>query len=918
MAFTRTATVLVVCSLVSLSATAQENPNQRRRAYRPNTITRDQPTQTLAATAAGSPTDIALAYLRGQKEAFGLTDADFEDVIVTSSYTSGHNGVTHVYLRQRYRGIDVYGAEANVNIRRDGSVIGGGSSFLGNLAAAVRGTAPTNSAVEAVQAAARGVGLQVQGVLDVLEVRPGPEQFTILSKGGISAEPITARLVYQPVGPAEVLLAWHVEIEELSGAHWWSLTVDAASGELLGEEDYIVRDFWGTPVDSAPARRIPEPPAFSFNFFGNGSRNGPKPAYRVFPHPFESPNDGGRKLVVNPSDHLASPFGWHDTDGIEGPEFTVTRGNNVHAYTDLDANNVADPGSDPDGGTSLRFDFPLDLTQQPDTYRPAAVTNLFYWNNIIHDVFYRYGFDEAAGNFQVNTYGKGGLGNDDVRAEAQDGSGTNNANFGTNVDGLRPRMQMFIWTHPTPILVTVHSPAAIAGDYPASRAQFGLQLDATGLTGNAVVANDGVGATADACEPLVGFPAGSIAIVDRGTCEFGFKALTAQTAGAIGVIVANNAPGNPITMGPGAVGNMVTIPAVMVSQDDGNLFKTNAPLNVTLRMNPAINRDSDLDSGVITHEYGHGISNRLTGGPNVVNCLNNAEQMGEGWSDWLALALTSQKKDTRAVSRGVGNYLIFEPNSGDGIRPTAYSTDKSINPSTYASVANPAISQPHGIGYVWATMLWDMYWNLADKHGHNADVYDDWTKGGDNLAIQLVMDGMKLQPCRPGFVDGRNAILAADTALTSGANQCSIWRAFARRGLGNSANQGLSTNRSDGVEAFDMPPTCSFLPPVNPAAENVEDAGHLVLLNFRLEGYEGRDIFATDFPASRQIDCAGMLPPGDLEPTDSLFNLGAIFNPFTRTYHYLWRTDSSWAGTCREAIVKLKDDTELRARFSFQ
>jgi hypothetical protein len=57
---------------------------------------------------------------------------------------------------------------------------------------------------------------------------------------------------------------------------------------------------------------------------------------------------------------------------------------------------------------------------------------------------------------------------------------------------------------------------------------------------------------------------------------------------------------------------------------------------------------------------------------------------------------------------------------------------------------------------------------------------------------------------------------------------------------------------------------------------------------------------------------------GALEPTDSLFNLGAIFNPFTRQYHYLWKTDGAWAGTCREAIVKLKDDTELRARFSFQ
>ena len=73
----------------------------------------------------------------------------------------------------------------------------------------------------------------------------------------------------------------------------------------------------------------------------------------------------------------------------------MTRGNNVYAYTDTDANNSPDAGSAPDGGSSLNFNFPLDLTQAPSAYRPAAVTNLFYANNFIHDVMYRYGFTEA-------------------------------------------------------------------------------------------------------------------------------------------------------------------------------------------------------------------------------------------------------------------------------------------------------------------------------------------------------------------------------------------------------------------------------------------------------------------------------------------------------------------------------------------
>ena len=129
-------------------------------------------------------------------------------------------------------------------------------------------------------------------------------------------------------------------------------------------------------------------------------------------------------------------------------------------YADRDNNNQPDPGSSPDGGPSLTFDFPLDLDVRPLDSQPAIVTNLFYWNNVVHDVTHAYGFDEAAGNFQVNNYGNGGLGNDDVRAEAQDGSGRNNANFGTGVDGQRPRMQMFEWRSAEPNPITIAAPPA--------------------------------------------------------------------------------------------------------------------------------------------------------------------------------------------------------------------------------------------------------------------------------------------------------------------------------------------------------------------------------------------------------------------------------------------------------------------------
>src|SRR4029453_819023 len=216
----------------------------------------------------------------------------------------------------------------------------------------------------------------------------------------------------------------------------------------------------------------------------------------------------------------------------------------------------------------------------------------------------------------------------------------------------------------------------------------------------------------------------------------------AQTAGAIAVIVVNNVPGDPITMGFTAPIPVITIPSVMISLADGTQFKANVPLNATLHFIPprGLPRASDLDAGVISHEYGHGVSNRLTGGPAIVTCLNNAEQMGEGWSDWFGITVTTRSSDPPTTARGVGTYVAFQPADGDGIRPTPYTTDMTVNPSTYASVADVAeISQTHGIGYGWDTMLWELYWNLVDRYGYNADIYAGWNTGGNNLAMQLVM-----------------------------------------------------------------------------------------------------------------------------------------------------------------------------------
>ena len=855
-------------------------------------------------------TKAALDYVKNQKQELGLTGADVKDVAVTDIVASKHNGVTHVYLQQQHKGIGVYNGLINVNVARDGSVLSAGNRFVPNLAAAAGGQSAKKAAVDAASAAADQLGLKPSKALRVLDKKGGAADRTTISDGGVAKGAIEAELVWYPTGDA-VRLAWSVRLDEAD--HWWNSFVDAETGAVLEQVDLIIHEdakaiAQGVAPSSSTASELPSFPATD-----NAS-------YRVFPIPMESPSDGDRVLVQNPADPSASPLGWHDTNGAAGPEFTVTRGNNVHAYADRDNNNVPDLGSDPDGGASLTFDFALDLTKRPLDSQAAMVTNLFYWNNVIHDVTHNYGFDEASGNFQVSNYGKGGLGNDDVRAEAQDGSGRNNANFGTGVEGTRPRMQMFEWRSSAPNPILVNSGPLAGQTFFGPMAGFGESLVTTGaITGNVTIVNDGVGATSDGCEPFV-IPAGTIPLMDRGTCAFTVKVKNAQNAGAEAAIVANNIAG--AAFGMGGADPSIAIPSVMITLDDANTIKPATPFSATISdgTGGAPDRDSDLDNGVIAHEYGHGISNRLTGGPNTVSCLNtnlHLEHMGEGWSDYFALVLTTSPSDTATTARGVGSYVSFQPADGPGIRPTPYSTDTSVNASTYDSIKDTVnISQPHGVGYVWNTMLWEVYWNLVAKHGYNANVYADWYTGGNNLAIQLVMDGLKFQPCGPGFVDGRNAILAADEALTGGANQCEIWRGFAKRGLGTGAVQGLSTSRTDNSQDFTVPATCSatagaFRPPIQAAPTlNERDAGDNVPVKYSITGLQpGQAVTLTSEP----VGCDNLrstAAPTPIQTTGSPQKKG-------NEYHVNWVTDGAWAGTCRRLTLQIDGASSSVAYFRF-
>ncbi|NUO03323.1 MAG: metalloprotease, partial [Saprospiraceae bacterium] len=742
------------------------------------------------------------AYLQRAKTDWQLTDADIANYVVSDQYTNRETGVTYTYLHQQVAGLRVFNAVSTMALR-DGKVVHFANRFHADAGRKATAAEPVLTKEQAVEAAAAHLGLTLKERLGLLRAET-PRRRSVLSGGGIAREDITVELLYLAQGNA-LRLAWNVSIAPVGSRDWWNIRIDALTGEYLEKNNWTAYCDFGPGHQHGAAcrdshRRMTDAPVPA------GEEKLTAGNYNVYALPLEAPLFGGRSLVTDPHSTVASPYGWHDTDGADGAEFTITRGNNVYAYEDrADANT---PGYSPDGGPALNFDFPIDLSQAPEANQDAVLTNLFYMNNMLHDILYEHGFDERAGNFQATNYGGEGLGDDYVLAEGQDGGGTNNANFSTPDDGANGTMQMYLWPADEPAVLQVLLPEGIAGDYFAVEATFGPGLAAP-VTGAAVLVNDVEAPNTDACQALQNANdlAGKIVFIDRGACSFISKVNAAEGAGAIAVVVINNTGGAPISMG--GTGN-TDIPSVMISQADGDLIREQLNAGVAVEVTlgggggaTSADRDGSLDNGIVAHEYGHGLSNRLTGGPSNSNCLFNAEQGGEGWSDWLGLILSIEPGDAGTDSRGIGTYALNDL-SGQGIRRFPYSTDMSINPHTYGSVATSV--GVHAVGEIWSQVLWDMTWKLIDAEGFDPDWYNG--TGGNNVALRLVIEGMKLQPCGPGYIDARDAILKADEILYQNAHRCLIWEAFAKRGMGKNADQGSADATGDETEDFDMPNVC--------------------------------------------------------------------------------------------------------------
>lgn len=502
---------------------------------------------------------------------------------------------------------------------------------------------------------------------------------------------------------------------------------------------------------------------------GNGSvvRSDARSAsdgYNVFP---EHPDGTPQTVVTDPADPTASPNGW-----LVGDQWSNhISGNNAHAYIDADNNNAPDPNDEVEADGV--FDTAFDPTTQPTAgdNPDVAVQNLFYFNNLIHDTLYGAGFTEAAGNFQNDNFGNGGAGGDAVEAQAQDGGGTDNANFATPPDGQPGRMQMYLWTPPGGYEVIQNGVT-----YSGAPASFGAQLDATGVTGPLAVGDDGVGTGSDGCEALPRVAAGTVILVDRGTCNFSVKAVNVQRAGGSAMLVVNNVAGPAVPMG-GGKGGRIKIPSLMVSQDDGAVLRAGAPAATTLRSSPTPPpfKDGDLDSDIIWHEYGHGLTWRMIG--SMSGPMSGA--IGEGMSDVLAVITSDDPV--------VGEYSVSD---GGGIRRASYEG----YPNTYADVTGTGV---HDDGEVYGAIGWDLWKS-----------YKAAALGQDDILADLV-GGMNFTPAGPNFQQMRDGIPMGLTASGNDDRACMVWRSFAKYGVGVGATSRVRGPKITATESFAVPPECA-------------------------------------------------------------------------------------------------------------
>ncbi|WP_404343404.1 rhombosortase-dependent M36 family metallopeptidase [Pseudoalteromonas mariniglutinosa] len=716
----------------------------------------------------------------------GVSNAVLADLSVQK-----RGSVTAKY-KQQVHGIDVFNREYNVIMDKEHNLVAG-SGYLADTRSVDSSFASLVNFVSAEQSIKNAIK-ELAGISVALKKAAEQGDYiqykaqSLDDNKVIIGQPRAKKVFFDSNGKLESAYYVEVEIADKNSVEsdYYSYVIGAQSGKIFFKKDLKAH-------------------ANDFNYRVYAEQDG---------YPWESPHgdvipaDGPDQ--VDETEILDAPMvalSYYSKLSTMDPwladDATITSGNNVFAYADVIAPQGFTEGDFTAETTAdFTFDYPYQVDQVANSYdnRKAAIVNLFYMNNFLHDFFYDHGFDETANVAQVSNYGRGGIEGDPIEAQAQDNSGLNNANMATPADGASPRMQMYLYNSKdarvgTDFGVVVTSDASIGVLESSQVSSFG-PFQFSDVTAEAVRFIDGndidSGSIYDGCEAATNATelAGKIALIERGSCNFTAKVLNAQNAGALAAIVVNNDASSSAPAPMGGADDAVTIANMGLNYADGQLMYEQLLAGdiVTVNMfNDAKLKDGTFDNGIIAHEWGHYISNRLVGNSSgLINFQGRA--MGEGWGDFHSLMFIAKADDINIVGndkfqKAYGSGTFVE-DFYFGIRRVPYSTDTAVNPLSFrhitanagadVGIAPTNVASPHAPGEIWATVLWESYVALINEHG--------FAEAQNRMADYLVA-GYKLTPIAPLYTEARDAILAAAYAVEPTDYEL-ILGAFAKRGMG--------------------------------------------------------------------------------------------------------------------------------------
>ena len=527
---------------------------------------------------------------------------------------------------------------------------------------------------------------------------------------------------------------------------WFYLPTDSSGAEFKdGDANHAATEAFGYVMDADAVTRNKVNPANSpggtgLQPFSATLSSLPGPVTladgRVMTRVLQSNYTEGNNVFVsddraNDNDSTLGIRGYSPTRQFTAPYFLFT---NSYEFGGTDV--TAGTG----GGASV---YPA--SADPDVF-PGAVS-LFFGNNIEHDYLYSIGFTEAFWNFQQDNFGKGGAGGDAVSAQIQDGSGTDNANFGTPADGSRPTMQMYLFTDSG----LRRSDGAFDWDVFAHEYYHGVSTRSSGK-GAAGCLVAGVGLTGEA-----------------GGQGEGWSDTIASS------LADDDNEGEYVT------GNF----------DEGirGLPYTNYRFSYGAINGIAQNRRDQARAGVGT-----------TIPPFEVHYV------GEIWAATLwDLREMLIMKDPNGVffdgNRRLGNGTTYYAGnralkSVDTAHPIDYRY--STTAGTLFDDTNGATPQMNPAHHTVRPGL--LAAEIAQRGDRNGPLATAVAKGG-RLADTLVLRGLQLGLCQPAMTDSRDSILAADKELTGGENRAIIWRVMASHGIGNAATSTSSADTSGSAGA---------------------------------------------------------------------------------------------------------------------